>query len=52
MFKLFCFFYKESKKTNKKNGRRAYLNDIKPGPNGEYIYTGKHVSYNETINTR
>lgn len=40
----------ENKKQKKE--RRSYLNDIKPGPNGEYIYTGQHISYNEAINTR
>lgn len=35
-----------------KKGRRSYLKDIKPGPNGEYIYTGKHISYDESVNSR
>ena len=35
----------EKKEKKKKPGRKAYLNDIQPNLEGEYVYTGKHYHF-------
>lgn len=41
-----------ARQPKKKKGRRAYLEDIRPTANGNYVYTGQCYRYNEEINTR
>lgn len=42
----------DAEAAKKKKSRRAYLEDIRPAANGNYVYTGQCYIYDEEINTR